>query len=608
MVEVLPTSNSTLPSRLGEFDTIAEGLDYAARGETGCSFFSSRGVLLESLSYREIRERAIGLALAFDAAKMPRGARMAIIAETGPDFLIFFHACQYAGLIPVPLPLSVNLGGHEAYVARLRNLIGRAGALGGVASAELIGYLTEAAEGLDLRWLGTPETFYALPSAGGDLRPLGKDEACYVQYSSGSTSMPRGVLVSQRAITHNVRAIGQHGLQLRPGDRATSWLPLYHDMGLVGFCLSPTLSQVTIDYMASTTFARRPMLWLKILSDYGGTISFSPTFGYELCVRLASRVEPGQFDLSNWRIAGIGGEMVRPAVLNAFAERFADCGFDPRAFLPSYGLAESTLAVSFSPLGAGVRADRVSREAYSRDGLAVPVKTNGNGAGGLREGDSGREDRAFVKCGGPLPGHRVEIRDQENRALPERQIGWVCIQGPSLMEGYFADEEATRSVFTADGWLNTGDMGYLVDGELVITGRFKDLIICNGRNIWPQDLEWAVESRCGPGLGHAAAFSVDDEDGKEQVVVVVECRIRAPEAQAALRRQITSVVSTVAGVGGAIVLAPPRTLTFTSSGKLSRVAAKADYLADRIKDMGAESQDEAPPETAVAPLAAAAGR
>ena len=206
-----------------------------------------------------------------------------------------------------------------------------------------------------------------------------------------------------------------------------------------------------------------------------------------------------------------------------------------------------------------------------------------------------------------LPGHRIEVRDKDNKALPDRHIGWICIQGPSLMDGYFADEAATRAVFTSDGWLNTGDMGYMVDGELVITGRFKDLIICNGRNIWPQDLEWAIESRCGPGLGHAAAFSVDDEDGKERVVVIVECRVRAPEANAALRRQVSSVISTIAGVGGAVVLAPPRTLTFTSSGKLSRAAAKADFLAGRIENMGADSADGAPPKAAVS-LAAGAGR
>ena len=597
MVKLLPTSNSSLPPCQGEFDTIAEGLDYAGRGETGCSFFSNRGALIDSLGYRDIRERAVELALAFDAAKLRRGERLAIIAETTPDFMIFFHACQYAGLVPVPLPLSVNLGGHETYVARLHKLLKRAKVVAATASIDLIGHLKEAAEGLGVRRLGTPEDFYALPRAGGDLRPLRKDEPCYLQYSSGSTSMPRGVLVTQRAITHNARAIGQHGLQLRYGDRATSWLPLYHDMGLVGFCLTPTLMQVTIDYLASTTFARRPMLWLKLLSENGGTTSFSPTFGYELCVRLASRVEPGQFDLSHWRVAGVGGEMVRPSVLNAFAERFADCGFDPRAFLPSYGLAESTLAVTFSPLGKGVRDDRVSREAYSRDAVALPAKENGS--------DESDQTRAFVKCGGPLPGHQVEVRDAHNDVLPERHIGRICIQGPSLMEGYFGDPEATRAAFTADGWLNTGDLGYMADGELVITGRSKDLIICNGRNIWPQDLEWAVESQCGVGPSHVAAFSVDGVDGKERVVILVECRVRAPEANAALRRQVSSVITAMAGVGGEVVLTPPRTLTFTSSGKLSRAAARADYLAGGIEDVGADLAAAAMPQTSV-PLAAGA--
>jgi fatty-acyl-CoA synthase len=598
MVSLTATRNSTLPLCRGEFETIAEGLEYARRGETGCNFFSSRGDLVEALTYGEIRDRAIDLALAFDAAKLERGGRLAIIAETTPDFLIFFYACQYAGLVPVPLPLSVNLGGHDSYVGRLHNMMERARVVGAVASSDLIGYLREAAEGLDIGWLGTPEDFFALPRSGGDLRPLCKDEPCYVQYSSGSTSSPRGVLVTQRAITSNARAIVQHGLDLREGDRAVSWLPLYHDMGLVGFCLAPIQSQVTIDYMASTTFARRPMLWLKILSEHGGTISFSPTFGYELCTRLSSRVGPGQFDLSRWRVAGIGGEMVRPSVLRDFAERFADCGFAPRAFLPSYGLAESTLAVSFSPLDEGVRVDRISREAYTRKAIALPAKKNGNG--------ETQDSRSFVRCGAPLPGHRIEIRDETNRALPERRIGWVCIEGPSLMQGYFSDEQATAAAFTPDGWLNTGDMGYLVDGDLVITGRSKDLIICNGRNIWPQDLEWAVESQCELRPGDVAAFSVDDEEGKERVVVVVETRAKGPEAHHELRRQVSAVITTMAGVIGEVVLAAPRSLTFTSSGKLSRVSAKADFLSGAIEDVGTDPAGPRVPEPAL-PLAATAG-
>lgn len=577
MVQVTPTSNASLPFRRGEFETIAEGLDYAARGETGCNFFSSRGRLVQSLAYREIRERAVELARSFDKAGLRRGERLAIIAETSSDFLIFFFACQYAGLIPVPLPLSVNLGGHGAYVARLHNMMERAGVRAAVASDELAGYLREAGDGLNVDLLGTPQDFYALPGVGGNIRPLGKDEPCYVQFSSGSTSMPRGILVTQRAITHNARAIGQCGLQLRQGDRSVSWLPLYHDMGLVGFCLTPALMQVTIDYMASTTFARRPLLWFKVLSDYGGTISFSPTFGYELCVRLSGRIGREQFDLSRWRVAGVGGEMVRPSVLSDFAERFSDYGFDARAFLPSYGLAESTLAVSFSPLGRGVQVDRVSREAYTRSAFASPSKANGNGGA--------EQARSFVKCGRPLPGHRFEIRDENNTPLPERRIGWICISGPSLMDGYFADEDATRAMFTPDGWLNTGDMGYLVDGELVITGRSKDLIICNGRNIWPQDLEWAVASQCGISAGHVAAFAVDDEDGRERVAVIVECRQKGAAAQHFLRRKVSRVVMTMAGVSAEVVLAPPRSLTFTSSGKLSRAAAKADYLAGVIEDI-----------------------
>ncbi len=574
MLNVTPTSNGSLPLRRGEFETIAEGLDYAARGETGCNFFSSRGELDQALAYRDLRARAVELARAFARAGVPRGERLAIIAETSPDFLIFFFACQYAGLVPVPLPLSVNLGGREAYVARLRNMMMRADARLAVAGPELVGYLEEAAKGLKVDFLGAPEEFYRLPSDGGDLRPLAADEPCYIQYSSGSTSLPRGVFVTQRAITQNARAIGQHGLDLRPGDRSANWLPLYHDMGLVGFCLTPVMNQVTIDYLASTAFARRPLVWLKIMAEHGASISFSPTFGYELCARVSGRIDPRDLDLSRWRVAGIGGEMVRPSVLRDFAECFAASGFDEAAFVPSYGLAESTLAVSFSPLGRGVQTDRISREAYARSALAIPA--NGNG--------STQSSRAFVKCGGALPGHRIEIRGEDNQPLPDRRIGWVCISGPSLMQGYYDDPEATRSVFVPDGWLNTGDMGYLVDGELVVTGRSKDLIICNGRNIWPQDLEWAVESRCGVSPGHVAAFSVDDDDeGRERIVVVLETRVRDPETLRGFSREVAGILTAMAGVGGELVLAPPRSLTFTSSGKLSRAAAKADYLAGRIE-------------------------
>lgn len=493
-----------------------------------------------------------------------------MIAATDPDFLFFFYACQYAGIVPVPLPLSYNLGGHEAYVERLKGMLVSVGASAAVAPPDFIDPLREALRDTGIDLVGTPPEFYGLPAKGGELRPLETDEPCYIQHSSGSTSDPRGVMVTQRSITSNARAIGRHGLGLRQGDRSTSWLPLYHDMGLVGFCVTPALSQVSIDYISTVDFARRPLIWLKMISEHGSTVSFSPTFGYQLCVRRSKNGHRDAFDLSTWRIAGIGGEMIRPDVFEEFAECFADRGFDRRAFLPSYGLAEATLAVSFAPLGQGLRVDVVDRESYEQTGHATPIRSNGNGSSGPA--------RTFAICGRVLPGHAVEIRGPDGNALRERTIGRVFVKGPSVMGGYFKNPEATGTVLTSDGWLDTGDMGYLADEELVVTGRSKDLIIYNGRNIWPQDLEWTVEKLSGVRDGCVAAFSTDDEREGEGIVIVAESRLFEQPTRDELEREIKGCIHRTAGVNCEVVLVPAGTLTFTSSGKLSRAAARAGYL------------------------------
>jgi fatty-acyl-CoA synthase len=594
MVRATPTANARLPFRTGGYATLAEGLDYSARGETGANFFSARGELAHVLSYRELRERARDLAVRLRGSRLRRGDRLGVVAETTPDFLIVFFACQYAGLVPVPLPLSINFGGRAAYADRLRGMLLAAGARAAVASDELIETLRIAAAPTAANLVATPEELYGLPFGKGELAPLQPHEACYIQYSSGSTSFPKGVLVTQRAIVANAQAISEHGLRLRAGDRCTSWLPLYHDMGLVGCCLTPVMSQIPVDYLASTSFARRPLVWLRLLSELGGTISFSPTFGFELCARRAAAASLDGLDLRSWRVAGIGGEMIRPAALNEFADRFQPVGFDPRAYLPSYGLAEATLAVTFPALGQGLRLDVVERgEAIERRRIAKPLRTNGIAP---------RPSRAFVMCGRPMPGYAVEIRDEHNRPLAERRIGKVCIQGPSLMNGYYRNPDATRLVTTPDGWLDTGDMGYLVDGQLVITGRSKDLIIFSGRNIWPQDLEWAVERVEGVRHGDVAAFAVNDEEDREKVVVMVECRLGAPEAQERLRREVAATVNRVAGVECEVVLVPKSSLTFTTSGKLSRAAAKAGYLSGEIEDIALAAEHLPSDRRAPAPL------
>jgi fatty-acyl-CoA synthase len=573
-----PSSNASVAYRIGSFESLSAGLDYAAKGQTGCNFFSARGELEQTLPYSDLRERAVGLALGLDGLGLPRGTRIAIVADTTPEFLVFFFACQYAGLVPVPLPLSVNFGGRAAYEERLSGMIRTARARVAVASADLIDALRNAAAGSTASLVGIHEEFHNLPASRRDLRPLGADEPCYIQYSSGSTSFPRGVLVSQRAVASNASAIALHGLQLSPGDRCVSWLPLYHDMGLVGCCLTPVMSQTSIDYIPTTGFARRPLTWLKVMSEQRGTISFSPTFGYELCVRRSANGMSQSFDLSQWRVAGVGGEMIRARSLEQFAERFASSGFSSKAFVPSYGLAEATLAVTFSELGRGIGVDWVDcGPAFERGRKALAVVPRSN-RGTTRV-------RPFAKCGRPMPGYRIEIRNEAGRPLPERTVGRVCLQGPSLMTGYFRDLQATRTVITEDGWLDTGDMGYIVDGELVITGRSKDLIIFSGRNIWPQDLEWAVEKLDGVRPGEVAAFAVNTDDDQERVVVMVECRIGDLTGRRALRHAIKATVQKIASIECDVVLAAPRSLTFTTSGKLSRAAAKANYLDGTIQDV-----------------------
>jgi fatty-acyl-CoA synthase len=595
MFDVTPTTNSNLPMKAASFETLTEGLDYAAKGETGCNFYNSSCEIGERLSHGELRDQAMAMARRFVGAGLARGERVAIVAETNPDFLIFFFACQYASLVPVPLPLPMNLGGHDPYVQRIERMIQSAGAVAAVAPATVISFLDEAIANLDIAMTGTPEDFLALPEDGAELRPFTRDDSCYIQYSSGSTRFPRGVAVSQHNALSNIRAITHDGLAARPGDRCVSWLPMYHDMGLVGFTLSPILSQLSIDYIATPDFVRRPLLWPKVISANAGTLSFSPTLGYDLCSRRALNGSANAIDLSSWRVAGIGGDMIRPDVLERFRDTFSVCGFRGDAFVASYGLAESTLAVSFAPVDRGIELDRINRKHYSTTHQAVPASD---------DGDS--DARSFVVCGRAMPGHDIEIRDDNGVRRPDRRIDRIFIKGPSVMSGYFQDPEMTAGILGADGWLDTGDMGYMIDGALVITGRTKDLIICNGRNIWPQDIEWAVEQLAGVRTGDVAAFSVTGDDGVEQVVIVMASRLTDDKSRLAIVHQIEATVRSTAGVGCEVVLAPPRSLPHTSSGKLSRSSVKETYLTGKYPDQAvAHAAEQVRARASVGRLAAA---
>ncbi len=565
-------THPSISLRPGNFRTLWEALEYAAGGKTGYNFYSGRGRVNDVLPYSDLKTQAKNLAKRLNGLRLPRGSRVALIADTTPEFLRFFFACQYAGLIPVPLPISLHLGGHEAYVNQLRRLVQNCHAAIAMAPQDLVPFLEEASKGLDLHLIGGPETFASLEESQASLQPLESHELAYIQYTSGSTRWPRGVEITQAAVMTNLAGIIQHGLQVRPGDRCVSWLPFYHDMGLVGFVLGPMASQLSVDYLSTRDFAMRPRQWLNLITKNQATISFSPSFGYELCVRrLGEDFSEESYDLRSWRIAGVGAETIRADSLGRFAKVLEHSGFSPKAFLACYGMAECSLAVSFAPLDSGIEVDTIDAELLSKDRKAIPVSSEY----GL---DLQNRHSQFVNCGIPLPGYDVEIRDQNGVVLGNRESGTIYVRGASTMAGYFNDPSLTQSILSEDGWLDTGDIGYWVEDSLVIMGRSKDMIIIHGRNIWPQDLEYLAEQQPEVRPGDSSAFSVTGPDGSETAILVVQCRETHLQKREDLIQRLRSLVQDELSIPCYIELIAPRTLPRTSSGKLSRSRAKADFL------------------------------
>ncbi len=574
-MEATPTKN-TIPLRAGDFSTLPEALNYAAQGQTGYNFYDGRGKLAAVLPYSKLRDEAQSLAQRLSGLGLERGARVALVADTHPDFIRFFFACQYAGLIPVPLPASIHMGGRQTYVDQLHRLLISCRANAAMATEDFFPFLSEAAEGLDLRFCGTPQAFDELPKASIPLSPLGPKELAYIQYTSGSTKFPRGVMITQMAVLNNLAAIVKSGCQIRPGDRGASWLPFYHDMGLVGLVLAPLAAQLSVDYLKTRDFAMRPRLWLALMTENRATISIGPPFGYELCLQRLRKADIEKFDLSAWRLAGVGAETIRPAPLYQFAEMLKSSGFSKEAFCACYGMAECSLAVSFAPLSKGLNIDAVDGDYLSDHRQALPVD--------VEPFDSDVRASRFVDCGAPLPGYQVEIRDSHGRSLPERHVGTIYVRAASIMSGYFGDLKLTQEVLNSDGWFNTGDLGYMVNNGLFITGREKDMIIINGRNIWPQDLEFAAEQQPEVRTGDASAFAVPGPNGLEKTVMMVQCRVTSDPQRAELRDRIQRLIYQELGIDCTIDLVPRNTLPRTTSGKLSRSKARKEFLKRSQRD------------------------
>lgn len=560
MRERTPNAN-TVEFNCGGFETLTEALDYASKGVTGLNFYSVRGELEYVLTYAELRARAIEAAARLTTETEP-GELIGLIAETSPDFAVMFFACQYAGVLPVPISVPVTLGSNEFYKDQLKRICETAGLHCLLAPTSILSLAQDALAHTDLQ-VGNLDGS-DLSTAVSGLRPFGADDMCYIQFSSGSTSSPKGIVGSQKSVTTNCRAI-QFGLEAGAGDRIASWLPLYHDMGLIGQFLAPMMAQLSVDYIDSHSFARRPSTWLKLISENKATHSYSPSFGYEIS---AKRWRGGDLDLSSWRVAGIGGDMVREEALRMFADVFAAHGFSETAFVPSYGLAEATVAVSFSPLNTGFKVDVINSDTMRSQQRAVPAG----------EGTEERNRRALIACGKAIPGHEMKICDDDGAEVADRVVGRIMFRGDSVSPGILDREEGILSLTDEDGWLDTGDLGYWLDGQLVITGRHKDLILWNGRNIWPQDIEWTAEKAGGRHIPKSAAFKLSDDDGNGHIYLLAECKAREPEQREALLSEVSANVRQTVGAPIEVILVPTRSLIMTSSGKLSRMRTRQKFI------------------------------
>jgi 1-acyl-sn-glycerol-3-phosphate acyltransferase len=519
------------------------------------------------ITYGSLWDRAGRIAAALRERKLGRGDTVAIMLRTEEAFFQVFFGVLLAGAVPVPIYPPFRRDLIEDYARRQVGILRNA-------DARAIVTFPEALRVAALLRSRAPSLRHVV--AAGDLGRAGgpgpavegaaPGDPALIQYTSGSTGEPKGVLLSHANLLANIRAIGE-GIRVRPDDVAVSWLPLYHDMGLIGSWLGALYFGIPIAILSPLAFLARPARWLQAIHAHRATVSAAPNFGFDLCARRITDEELAGLDLSSWRLALNGSEPVSPETIERFTRRFAPRGFRPGAMCPVYGLAEASVALTMPAPGAGPRVDTVGRKPFQEAGRAVPASADEPAP------------LHFVSCGSPLPRHQVRVVDREGRPLEERLEGRIEFRGPSVTEGYWRNPTATRAALR-DGWMDSGDLGYWADGELFITGRQKDLIIKAGRNLYPQEVEDIVGAIPGIRKGCVAAFGVHDPAvGTERLVVIAETRARDQAERERLRAAAMDRVVAALGIpADAVVIADPHAVLKTSSGKVRRSATRAAYL------------------------------
>ena len=557
-------------------ETLTEALRWQAEnhgGGTHIRLLDDQGQAVE-IKFEGLLDRAARLAAGLTGLGLAPGETVMLMLPTGEDYFAGFMGVLLAGGIPVPVYPPARAAQIEEHLRRQAKIGGNCRARvvitdpGAVRFAPLLTSLIPT-----LSHVTTADELIGEPAARIARTPprywAGAGDTAFIQYTSGSTGDPKGVVLTHANLLANIRAMGRV-LEAGPDDVFVSWLPLYHDMGLIGAWLGSLVHGIPLVLMSPLTFLARPQRWLSAISDYGGTISGAPNFAYEACIRRIPDDVLDGLDLSSWRVAFNGAETVSPATMDAFIERFAPCGFRREAMMPVYGLAESSVGLAFPPLGRGPRIEAVDRDRLTGGGVASPAGKDATGAVRL------------PSCGVPLPGHQIRIAGADGRELPDRHEGHVQFQGPSATSGYLRRPDSNAEMFKGAGgnWLDSGDLGFMADGELFVTGRAKDMIVRAGRNIFPAELENAIGELEGVQRGNVAVFGAPDPDTEtERLVVLAESRHRDEARRQAIKNEIVGLSADLTGTPpDDIVLVPPRSVPKTSSGKIRRQAARSLYL------------------------------
>jgi fatty-acyl-CoA synthase len=580
------------------FRTLAESIEEAAKLDPskGYRFVSDRGVpgfpgaessSEASFSYTAIERTSARYGGALQALGLKKGDRVALILPTNEDFVLAFYGAIRAGIIPVPVYPPLGLGQLQGYLDNTRHIIAKSGARAVVTTASikrLLGTVQEACPELEqvVAVEGIRESMETL-------RPVKTtlDDVAFLQFTSGSTSRPKGVALTHGNLAANIECIMADGLRADPDtDTGVSWLPLFHDMGLIGFVLAPLVYHVPVVFLPPLLFLKRPVSWFQALSKHKGTISYAPNFAYALCVKRIKDRDLEGIDLSRWRIAGCGAEPIRAETLETFASTFSKVGFRKEALLPSYGMAESSLAIAFTELEEGLKTIGVDGERLWSENTAYLLP------------ESDPQAIRLVSCGPRFKGHDFSIfgLDDETSATPlaDGRVGEIRLKGPSVMKGYWEDAEKTRETFAGE-YLRTGDLGFVHEGHLFVCGRSKEVIIVNGRNYYPQDIEWEASKVPGVRKGNVIAFGArvphTGEHDRERVVLAFEMQAEGGSDEVAEKGPALAVeVRSAVQAGMSLTLDDvlplvPGALPKTSSGKLQRNRARELYeegeLADR---------------------------